>query len=484
MAGRYKAYPDYEDSKVEWLGDVPAHWRLKKLKFLANVQASNVDKKTTPGELPIRLCNYTDVYYNESIDDSLDFMKASATADQIEKFRLREGDTIITKDSEDPTDIAVPAFVEKDMPGVICGYHLSMIRPNADHCGAYLKRLFECNFARAYFTTRSNGLTRYGLGSHALENIVYPTPTKTEQTQIAKFLDHETAKIDLLIEKQQSLIALLKEKRQAVISHAVTKGLNPDAPMKDSGVEWLGEVPEHWDVRKFGYISSVVRGGSPRPAGDPTLFNGDCSPWVTVAEITKDDEIDLTGTETFLTKKGSDQCRVFTRGTLLISNSGATLGVPKILRIDANANDGVVGFENLSLNHEYAYFYLSTLTEDIRERVKQGSGQPNLNTDLIKQIQVPVPPASEVLEIVESILEMRNRFSELVGNAQSAIRLMQERRTALISAAVTGKIDVRGWQASVFQSRHRQRLLPCRRNRSLAPWHQPHLRSLPQQRVP
>lgn len=282
-----------------------------------------------------------------------------------------------------------------------------------------------------------------------MKNILIPELPLTEQIQIAKFLDHETAKIDRLIEKQQALIRLLKEKRQAVISHAVTKGLNPSAPLKDSGIEWLGQVPAHWEISKFGYISSVVRGGSPRPAGDPTLFDGDYSPWVTVAEITKDDEVYLTQTETFLTKKGSDQCRIFSAGTLLLSNSGATLGVPKILRIDANANDGVVGFEKLTLNHEYAYSYLSTLTDDIRERVKQGSGQPNLNTDIVKSIAVPIPPVSEAKEIVEEIGRLRRRYSDLVNQATAGITLLQERRTALISAAVTGKIDVRAWQPPV-----------------------------------
>jgi type I restriction enzyme S subunit len=232
-----------------------------------------------------------------------------------------------------------------------------------------------------------------------------------------------------------------------VISHAVTKGLNPDAPMRDSGVEWLGEVPAHWVVSKFGYICNVVRGGSPRPAGDPELFDGDYSPWVTVAEITKDDEIYLSETESFLTKNGSDQCRVFTSGTLLISNSGATLGVPKILNIDANANDGVVGFERLSLNHVFAYFYLSTLTEDLRERIKQGSGQPNLNTDIVKEISVPIPPKEEVDNIVKTIEGIRDKYSVLMSKATRGIVLLKERRTALISAAVTGKIDVRNWQS-------------------------------------
>jgi len=272
-------------------------------------------------------------------------------------------------------------------------------------------------------------------------------PTYEEQVVVASFLDHETAKIDNLIEKQQQLIELLKEKCQAVISHAVTKGLNPDVPMKDSDVEWLGDVPEHWEVSKFGYISLVVRGGSPRPAGDPTLFNGDYSPWVTVAEITKDNEIYLDSTDTFLTKKGSEQCRVFKAGTLLLSNSGATLGVPKILSIDANANDGVVGFELLNIDHEYAYFYLSTLTTNLRESIKQGSGQPNLNTDIVKSIAIPIPPENDIQRIVSFIKETIKLYSSIESGAMEQVKLLQERRTALISAAVTGKIDVRDWVA-------------------------------------
>ncbi|GAX61455.1 restriction endonuclease S subunits [Candidatus Scalindua japonica] len=240
MTGRYQAYPEYKDSGVEWLGEVPEHWDVKKLKFIANIHPSNIDKKTKDGELPIVLCNYTDVYYNDFIDNSIDFMKASATIEQIEKFTLQAGDTIITKDSEDPNDIAIPTFVSENMPGVVCGYHLSVIRPFNKSYSAYVKRVFECEYARAYFATRSNGLTRYGLGTYALENVFYPQPIKEEAVVIANFLNHETTKIDTLIEKQQQLIKLLKEKRQAVISHVVTKGLNPDVAMKDSGVEWLG----------------------------------------------------------------------------------------------------------------------------------------------------------------------------------------------------------------------------------------------------
>ena len=215
---------------------------------------------------------------------------------------------------------------------------------------------------------------------------------------------------------------------------------------KDSGVEWLGEVPAHWAVRTIGTLATVVRGASPRPAGDPTLFDGDHIPWVTVGEITKDDSVELTATNTCLTALGAERSRLFRSGTLLYSNSGATLGVPKVLCVDACANDGVVGFENLSelVSLMFLYRYLGSLTQTVREMVKQGAGQPNLNTDLVKNFVIALPPLMEQKSIGEHIDGIVSHFDQLSAEASLAMDLLTERRSALISAAVTGKIDVRG----------------------------------------
>jgi len=231
-----------------------------------------------------------------------------------------------------------------------------------------------------------------------------------------------------------------------VISHAVTKGLNPDAPMKDSGVEWLGEVPEHWDVKSCRNIASIGRGASPRPAGDSRYFGGDFIPWVTVAEITKDCSMGLCSTEQYLTEEGAANSTVFSSGTVIYSNSGATLGVPKILKIDCCANDGVVGFRGLDLSFkpEFLYHFLWQLTDSIREWAKQGQGQPNLNTEIIKSIKIPLPPLEEQVDILRKLDEDLFVFDSLVSEADKAQFLLGERRSALISAAVTGQIDVRG----------------------------------------
>jgi len=428
---RYQAYPEYKDFGVAWLGQLPSHWGAKRLGQFFDERREKVSDEDYPA-LSVTMQGIVPQLETAAKTDAGDNRKLVLKNDFVINSRSdRKGSSGVSTYDGSVSLISIVMTPRNIHPPFV--HHLLRSYPFQEEFYRYGKGIVA---------------DLWSTNSSEMRNILIPDVPTSEQANIAEFLDHETAKIDALIEKQQRLIELLKEKRQAVISHAVTKGLNHNAPLKDSGVEWLGEVPAHWAIRKFGYISMVVRGGSPRPAGDPALFNGDYSPWVTVAEITKDDDIYLTETETFLTKKGSEQCRVFSKGTLLLSNSGATLGVPKILSIDANANDGVVGFEDLTLNHEFAYFYLSTLTDDLRERIKQGSGQPNLNTDIVKAITVPVPPDQEVEAIVESIKKSREQFNALVEKAKRGIELLQERRTALISSAVTGKIDVRDWQAA------------------------------------
>ncbi len=270
----FPTYPDYKDSSVEWLGTVPSHWEVSRLKLACDVFPSNVDKKSADGEQAVKLCNYTDVYYNDLITAEMPFMDATASVDQIAKFTLRAGDTIITKDSESPDDIARSAYVPTDLPGVVCGYHLSMVRPNKRAHGAFIKHYFDTVSSRAYFHVSANGLTRVGLGQYAVDNAPIALPPVCDQAAIAAFLDRETAKIDALVVEQKRLIALLKEKRQAVISHAVTKGLHPDTPTKDSGIQWLGEIPGHWAVAPLKYLVSFRSGGTPSK-DNPDYWNGE-----------------------------------------------------------------------------------------------------------------------------------------------------------------------------------------------------------------
>jgi len=221
-AERYRSYLAYRDSGVEWLGQIPAYWGVKRLKEIAAVQLSNVDKKTADGEDAVQLCNYVDVYYNHRIEREIEFMPATATPNQIRRFSLRMGDILITKDSETWTDIAVPAVVIEDLPGVLCGYHLAHIRPQEKIDGFFLAYCIATIGPRDQYHIAANGITRFGLTGDAIRNGIFAIQSPSEQRYIADFLDRETTKMDTLVAKVHQAIDRLKELRTALIAAAVT----------------------------------------------------------------------------------------------------------------------------------------------------------------------------------------------------------------------------------------------------------------------
>lgn len=201
--------------------------RTQPLKHAAEIVVSNVDKLTTEGQQPVRLCNYTDVYYRRRITDALEFMTASATDEQIARFGLKAGDVLITKDSETADDIAVPAYVPADLPGVVCGYHLAVLKPRVGEAeGTYLYWALRSQFVRQQFTVSATGVTRFGLRTDAIGAARIPLPERMIQLETADRLEGEQARVDRLTDALDRQIALLRERRQAVITAAVTGHLN------------------------------------------------------------------------------------------------------------------------------------------------------------------------------------------------------------------------------------------------------------------
>ncbi|MDD2882938.1 MAG: restriction endonuclease subunit S [Rhodoferax sp.] len=443
----FPRYPKYKDSGVEWLGEVPGHWEVKRLKQTCHVYPSNVDKKSYDGETPVQLCNYTDVYYNDTILASTDFMVATATEDQIAKFTLQAGDTIITKDSETADDIAIAAYVPADLPGVVCGYHLSMIRPTKDANGAFVKRLFDSTYVKSCVAVRANGLTRVGLGQYEIDNLDLPFPPLPEQTQIAAFLDRETAKIDALVAEQRRLMVLLKEKRQAVISHAVTRGLNPDVPMKPSGIEWLGDVPEHWEVLPIKRIVSVPITDGPH---ETPSFIDEGVPFVS-AEAVSSGCINFLKVRACISEE--DNARYSLKYApklhdIYMVKSGATTGITAIVedRTDFNIWSPLAAIRcnEDSVPHFVLNFMRSKHFQEAVTLNWSFGTQQNIGMGVIENLACTVPPVAEQREIAQTLKNEIAKFETLTTEAQRAIDLLRERRTALISAAVTGQIDVRG----------------------------------------
>lgn len=286
-----------------------------------------------------------------------------------------------------------------------------------------------------------NKSAQEGIYQVAVKELQIVLPGIKQQKQIIDYLDAKCSKINEVIEKQQAIVEKLKEYKLSVIIETVTKGLNPNVEMKDSGVEWIGQMPTSWDCTTVGMIATVVRGASPRPAGDPLYFNGTDVPWITVAEVTKGDGKYIDGTETFLTFEGAKQSRIVEEGTLLLSNSGATLGVPKITRIRGCINDGSVAFYNLSINQEFLLYLFKGRTFELRKQM-QGYGQPNLNTTIVKGIEVPLPTELEQKAIVEFLDQKCTAIEKTIEDREKAIDKLQEYKKSLIYEVVTGKKEV------------------------------------------
>ena len=418
---RLKPYPAYRPSGVEWLEEIPSHWEVKRLKTFANVQLSNVDKKSEEGQAEVFLCNYVDVYYNERIRLGVDFMSATASEGQMRRFSLRKGDVLITKDSESWTDIAVPAVVAQDLPEVLCGYHLAHIRPDSNCDGAFLSRSFSAIGPRDQFHISANGITRFGLTGDAIRSGEFPLPPLTEQRAIAAFLDRETARIDELVSRKERLIKLLQEKRTALVTRAVTQGLDPNAPMKDSGVEWLREIPAHWEVKRLKFLASMragagILGTEIEDMGDYPVFGGNGIRGYT-SSFTHDGEHPLIGRQGAL-------CGVINLA------SGRFWATEHAVVVDAAEN----------VETDYLTYTLIAMSLN---RLAQSAAQPGLNIEVIGNVSAPLPPVPEQRAIAAFLDQETAKLDGLTIKVREAIDRLKELRTALISAAVTGRIDVR-----------------------------------------
>lgn len=267
-------------------------------------------------------------------------------------------------------------------------------------------------------------------------------PEPSEQTEVAAFLDRETAEIDAFIADQEELIGLLAERRAATISHAVTKGLDPTVPMKDSGIGWLGEVPEHWQVRSIRSLSAVKRGASPRPIDDPVYFDDDgIWSWVRIQDVTASDGF-LVETAQRLSTLGASLSVKLSPGALFLSIAGS-VGKPCIAGIKCCIHDGFVYFPALGEAISGFLFRAFESGQPFLGLGKLGT-QLNLNTDTVGGVSIAIPPLREIAEILANLEVRLSELDATIADARDAIALSRERRAALISAAVTGKIDVRG----------------------------------------
>jgi type I restriction enzyme S subunit len=436
----FPRYSNYKNSGVEWLGEVPAHWKTASLRWLSKRYSGG-----TPDKLKLD-------YWT---DGTIPWLNSGAVNDPI----ITEPSAFITEEAFQnssakwiPKDALVMALAgQGKTKGMVaqlgfqttCNQSMAAIIPTKEIEARFLYWWLTLNYQN--IRNMAGGDLRDGLNLELLGNIPCPLLPFPEQQTIAAFLDRETAKIDALIAEQQRLIELLKEKRQAVISHAVTKGLDPEAPMKDSGIEWLGEVPAHWDVWRLKHISPQITVGIVvEPSkyyvdeGIPALRSLNVRP----CSITLDNLVYISPEANEVLSKSR-----LNAGDLVAVRSGqpgTTAVTPK--EIDGcNCIDLIIIRKPLEGSEQFFCWYLNS--DSALQQFSEGSGgaiQQHFNIGTALNLVMTKPPKDEQFAITAFLDRETAKLDTLTAEAQRAIDLLKERRAALISAAVTGKIDVRG----------------------------------------
>jgi len=435
----FPRYPAYKDSGVEWLGEVPGHWKAVPLKTVSTHNDDVLDESTAP-DAEIAYIDISSVDAINGIKTKEDMLFSAAPSRA--RRRVKHGDVIV---STVRTYLKAIARIRDPEENLVVSTGFAVIRPRGELAPDFLGHLVSAGFFVDQVIARSTGVSYPAINASELVAISVPVPPLPEQAQIAAFLDRETAKIDALVAEQRRLMALLREKRQAVISHAVTRGLNPDAPMKSSGIEWLGDVPEHWAVTPIGHLSEYLSYGFTNPM--PTTDEG---PYMLTANDVdygkvKYDSARRTSFDAFLndvTEKSRPK-----RGDILITKDG-TLGRVAIhegQEACINQSVALLRVKQKFLRPEFmAACLLGGLYQGRMIYDAGGTTIKHIYISRLAKMPIAYPSLFEQDQLLVFLETELAKFDTLTTEAQRAIDLLQEHRTALISAAVTGQIDVRG----------------------------------------
>ncbi|MDA8516707.1 restriction endonuclease subunit S [Citrobacter sp. Igbk 16] len=432
---KYKTYPEYRDSGVEWLGEIPINWSLKKAKYIfEKIQRPlrNIDGVVTAfrdGQVTLRVNRRNDGFTN--------------SVKEIGYQGVRSGDLIIHAMDGFAGAIGVSDSDGKCSP--VCSVCIPWKRESVNiyFYGYLVRQLAVTDFILSLAKGIRERSTEFRFSEFS--GLVLAIPPKDEQDKIVAFLKHETIKIDTLIDKQQQLIKLLKEKSQAVISHAVTKGLNPDVPMKDSGVEWLGAIPRNWNCVAIKNICKIVNGSTPKSSIEE-YWDGDID-WFTPTDLSHKETIQVNDSLRKITNSGFLSCgTTMVPANTVILSSRAPIGSLAITKKSACTNQGCKSLVTFSAQlSKYIYYSLLTFNSPLNN-LGRGSTFLELSSDDLGGFKISLPN-DDMGEIIKYIDMTILKIDNLIEKQLQQIALLKERRTALISSAVTGKIDVRHWRA-------------------------------------
>jgi type I restriction enzyme S subunit len=425
-----------------WKDMVPTGWRVPRLDSVADILFSNVDKHTIEGEKSVRLCNYVNVYKTERITGALDFMEATAEPREIEKFQIRRGDVLATKDSEEPDDIAIPSLVTEELPGVLCGYHLAMIRPRSKSVhGPFMFWTHASKSFRAQYEAKAVGVTRFGLSQYAFRTARIPLPPLPEQERIAAYLDASCAAIDAAVAAKRRQIETLDALRKTTITHAVTRGLDPEAPLVTSKQDWLADIPSHWTAL---CLKRLLR--EPLTYGLNEAAELEDRDFPRYLRITDFDDNGSLRHDTFRSLP-----REIARGAMLepddvlFARSGATVGKTFMFR-DYEGEACFAGYLicartmpwKLSALFLY-HFTKTTVYEAWKNLIFTQATIQNISAAKYNYLAIPLPPLPEQRAICDFVERKNSDYSNLSTQIQRQIETLLAYRKSLIHECVTGQ---------------------------------------------
>lgn len=435
----YKPYPAYKDSGVEWLGLVPQHWVFRKVKYIARFSGGG-----TPSRDNLKYWN-GDIPWVSPKDMKLELIYGAEESITISGLQnstasLVEPGHVLLVVRSGILKHTIPVAINKVEVALNQDMKALYLNPKefSSQFFLYWVQGFNDDLLKAWL---KQGATVESIEQEFIAETLIPMPSLIEQSVIAIHLVTETTRIDGLVAKKTRFIDLLREKRQALITHAVTKGLNPDVKMKDSGVEWLGEVPEHWTVKKLGYFADVLRGKfTHRPRNDPAFYDGNF-PFIQTGDITGTSRY-ITSYKQTLNKRGIEVSKEFPRGTLVMAIA-ANIGDVAILDFPAYFPDSIVGLIPTEENNLMFLFFLMQSMKQPMLETATISTQMNLNIEKIVALVAAQPPLQDQVDIVSYLNIEIDNIDTMISKTDRSIDLLKERRSALITAAVTGQIDLR-----------------------------------------
>lgn len=451
-------YDSYKDSGVEWIGDIPSQWEIYRLGMLGTFSSSGIDKKSRDNEVPVRMVNYTDLVQSRNYypvqNGEKDFMRVTTPKSKLKEHGLRKGDMVFIPSSETYEDLGYSSLIDFEEEDIVFSYHILRFQFKKEVYHYFKKYLVNHYSVLNQFSSEGKGTTRQIIGRSVFNNVKVVLPPLLEQNQIVSFLDTKTSLIDSLIEKTQRKIELLKEQRTSLINEVVTKGLNPDLEMKDSGVEWIGEIPSHWDVKQLKHIIKNLNSGTSVNSEDtPTSGNeqiGVLKTSCVYGDIFRPNE----NKKVVIEEYGRVKCPVV-KDSIIISR----MNTPELVGSNGYVEEDYpnlflpdrLWITELNSNIDLSVKWLSYVTKSHKFKSELSSrstgtspSMKNITKDDLLTIRIPFTNNREQQQIVEYLDSETQLIDRTISNEEKRIELLKEYRQSLISEVVTGKIKVPG----------------------------------------